>query len=438
MTDFTLQVHGYGHLGRVNYDQELGHWSFSRSTAAPDHLLLLTSPVCLHQGTEDSTGDLYVASSQVARYTALITKLSPEIIGVEELIKPDLITSWAISNSHHNYDAAIGNHLAFGSISYGGLGIQVYASVVGDSTSILRVSAMAGKNFGSAERTHKHLVPPAVESVTYWEEEHGPIQQIVFAVTKKNRKTKQSTGNRQKLAVRMAAKTVILKFSIDQYEDGADESRSENQGPWQNLSLEQVSEIPVEGDVNSEHADICFNPLNQTEIALIDRRGKWSIYEIVELNRALKSKVRPIPVHQSQIHLGKMVDVADETVTNTSLCRQDGWARIAWTMDAAFLAVCTRTRLQFFHLKMGKIVPVATTMPGETIWNLDMCVAGERSEHIFLLTSTRVLWIRLESHSTQGKVLELPMPSLSDSMRHFRDASDLTMQLKVVHFDAGT
>jgi RNA polymerase I-specific transcription initiation factor RRN6 len=444
MTDFSLQVQGYGHLGQPKYDENDKLWSFSRVVGAPVAFSLLHQPICLLEGTEPEDDTSYVTADRLAKNTAIVANTYPELKNLTNLALPDLIASWAISNSHQDYDASVGDLVAFGHVSYIGREhdlVPIYATVTGPSGSVLRLSVME-KHLVQDQRSGyefvEHTAPISTQSTAFWGEDESPIQQIVFSHPRSVENERWAARKGQRLAVRLPSKTVVFTVLIDRYgvyDEGGEHLAYD---PWKRISIEPILEIPINLDPNSEHADFCFNPWFYREVAVIDRTGKWAIYQFQDKpSEALAAKFNPRPFFQGHVKDFNTTRLSEETPPASGHCRQDGWARIAWTTDTTLVAVCTRTQLQFLHMRARSITALMTSLPGEQVWHLAMCTAGEMDEHIFLLTSTRVMWIKVQLYENIERTAWVVQPEVHQSARHFRDPMDFSMRIRSIPVENG-
>jgi RNA polymerase I-specific transcription initiation factor RRN6 len=441
MTDFSLQVQGYGHLGIPNYEKYDQEWSFTRLLSAPVVFSLLYPPVRLLDGTEPQSTVPYINTVKLSKNIATVASTYPEVYELAHWAGSDLIVSWALTNSHREYDPSIGNLIAFGFITVRGWStttVPTYATVGGSSSSILRVAIleMDTIDIDKQQEDFGHSAPVATQSIAYWEDENATIRQVVFS---KQTHSLEQIGIQKGdlLAVRLASKTVILRPLVEKYRAYDEDLGALTSDPWKKLSLNKIVEVPVRGDANSEHADVCFNPWFSQELATIDRRGRWAIYNFKADSTLPIAKFNPRPFFQGTIQLQNIKGQPEEIRTAPDHCRQDGWARISWTKNASILAVCTRTRLQFLHTKARSITSFVTAIPGEIVWNLAMCTAGDDAQYILLLTSTRVLWIEVVVHESNMRDAFRVEPKLLHSIRHFRDPLDLGLQLRTIPIEDG-
>jgi hypothetical protein len=151
----------------------------------------------------------------------------------------------------------------------------------------------------------------------------------------------------------------------------------------------------------------------------------------------------------------KMVDQGSPSGEDDEIpeLRQDGWARITWTLNSNTLIVSSRKAIHVLDRTTGetfdlpRMLLVDTLAPG---WYFDVKLCYDRPDHIFVLTSQSVFFIQIfedlihpeeeqddEQTDVEQEPKRVPKVRIIASALHFRDTSDTSLRLHVSTEDCG-
>ena len=258
----------------------------------------------------------------------------------------------------------------------------------------------------------------------FWSGSRSPILQVTFA--------EGSDRSQSWLAVRSEASISIVRpeicrdsvFPIDSFK-----------GHWSlppsRVFARNVCTLSAQDATKASFSDITFNPWNCQQIAIIDQAGHWSVWDI---NTNKTSSNTLTKLYESQIWPKQLF--GDELPESLDL--QDGWAKILWVDSSQTILVAVRRYWKVFRLDdiaLDLHAPdIGLTSSGD--WILDVKRASKVRSIFFVLTSSRVLCIRVTS-SGADQSSDQPFTTLSVLLTwtHFRDITDTTQTLSV--FDSG-
>lgn len=186
-----------------------------------------------------------------------------------------------------------------------------------------------------------------------------------------------------------------------------------------------VVDLPIQRTGASLQADMSFNPWNTDQLAVIDIRGRWNIWNIVRYGR----KGRNLWTIESGL-IGGLSHTVDDTSRGLTL---DGWGSVLWVGDASTVIVANRIAINLYAVKSYsrrmQLPDFNLTSSGDLI--LDIKRNPNDLTEIFILTSVRIIWLRV---SRTGKTKEAQISGASQillSVRHFRAPSDNSLQLVI-------
>ena len=264
--------------------------------------------------------------------------------------------------------------------------------------------------------------------ITEWSASGAPVSQICFADALQEPTTW--------VAARFPRMTVLFQPLYHQrpvpvYSDyDGDRSIPRN---YSNARLEPnpVLEIPSSQTGGFAHADVTFNPWYQQQLGLVDERGNWSIWEISGWKRNMNA---------SCIRSGALPwsDTGDVTRVDDGT-RHDGWASIEWAGDFSSFVVADRRYLMLYRMDGDQMSAYSAELglKKKSEWILDMKRSPRNVSHLFVLTTTRILWFDVDSvASVNEKGKQQPLvPRLA--WHHFRDGADITLRLSSLALDEG-
>lgn len=252
-----------------------------------------------------------------------------------------------------------------------------------------------------------------------WVGHDGPIQQLCFAPA--------TWRERAWLAVRYYTKLALISLLVT--EEGLLVSstppfcqRYDYRSRHGSLSRSSL-ELPFSRTGGSPLTDMAFNPWRNQQLAVIDEGGHWSVWSI------------DIDPHRNE--MWEVTEVTNGNVPGEPTEDNDpvrgvngGWGRIIWLGDANTVAVAYRHRIAAFSIdgpsRRLKVPDLGLAQAKDQIF--DLKTSSSDRDQAFVLTSTRILLLRLRRQGDQ----QLQSTILIQlSWKHFNDPRDLGLKLSV-------
>lgn len=371
--------------------------------------------------------------SAVAR-TRTIKKLAkayPELVPGIFLLPGLAQTSEIVCEATSRYDPTVSELLVFGTAlnrdnpRTGSTTVPIVAAAGGEAGEAVRLSCVGKKRVGWHGNTTIGLTYSEIKDKEHgwWSGNGGPIQQLSFA---------EDGGNSSPwLAVRCPGATSILHpvlrpstvLPVSPYP-------SLRAGLYQASRLDPnpVAVLPTEMTAGAPHADVSFNPWYEKQLAIVDQRGMWSVWDI-----EYKSKRRDLWT----VKAGRVGSIQDGQIRGSDLSNidTDGWGSILWAYNVHTLIVFGRRTFVLYNLKddsehlLGPDLALATGQD----WILGVKRSPSDKCHVFVVTSSRIFWLRINGF---GEVKEKENPDIGAeillSWRHFRDPDDASLGLNIL------
>jgi RNA polymerase I-specific transcription initiation factor RRN6 len=203
-----------------------------------------------------------------------------------------------------------------------------------------------------------------------------------------------------------------------------------------NLDPNPLVELRAERSSSSSHVDFSFNPWYARQFAVVDPLGRWSIWDI-EGRHGKNSSFELVPGKSASFYDGSVPDPTGKILGQDFA---DGWHRILWTCNISTIVLCNRHHLAVFDMKTK---PIRLQIPDfleatNTEWILDIKRSALNFNHIFVLTTSRIIWIEVSPGGEQRDGhIGYAGAKIILSYRHFRDASDESLRLTTLKDDNG-
>lgn len=202
------------------------------------------------------------------------------------------------------------------------------------------------------------------------------------------------------------------------------------------LDANPVATLTCQQSGSEEHMDVTFNPWYARQFAIVDRAGHWSTWDI-EGRQKKRSAFEIVP--------GKMAHIYDDfgedpTIPSYKLPGDVGdWHRVLWAGSVSTMVLANRRHLAIFDTKSKP-----TRLPSYSFntsllkdWILDIKRSTVDLGHLFVLTTSRIFWLKVIPAGEDGVNMEAGVKVLL-SHRHYRTATDETMKLTMSKDESGT
>ena len=424
----------YGHFGTATYEtQGSRQWRFLRSDGNDTSNATLggrNTPTSwfrfLHQrvvriGDEDSSQD--TAPVRLSRQPPDITFASLAVLESNGATK---------TNSPKHVLPLTGHRLCFGTASrlnargqpISSVGTPIIALATGDAHKDLRISPIDSMSVsvddGSGFDADINIPATSDNGFQYQSPTPQRILQISFS------------SHHSLLGVRTATSTTLLRPLLSRSRGSALKDSECSGRPSPSLRIDHVMTIPSSRTGGHSHAHFAFSPKNERELALIDMRGVWSVWEVrgkssssarVLLQAHLRSSGRLLPPE-----FGKRSDA------------EDGWHRICWLEtrngSADVLFVASRQHAAVFDTS-GEYLGVVDMRIGVKAAKhgiLDVQPCAAHPDICYVLTSSRLMIMRLALDVLDSERTREPL-ELICSWNHFRGPQDLSLGMSVMEMD---
>ena len=426
----------YGHFGTATYEtQGSRQWRFLRSDGNDTSNATLgggNTPTSwfrfLHQrvvriGDEDSSQD--AAPVRLSRQPPDIAFASLAVLESNGATK---------TNSPKHVLPLTGHRLCFGTASrlnargqpISSFGTPIIALATGDAHEDLRISPIDSMSVsvddGSGFDTDINIPATSDNGFQYQSPTPQRILQISFS------------SHHSLLGVRTATSTTLLRPLLSRSRGCALKDSECSGRPSPPLQIDHVMTIPSSRTGGHSHAHFAFNPRNERELALIDMRGVWSVWELrgkssssarVLLQAHLRSSGRLLPPE-----FGKRSDA------------EDGWHRMCWLEtrngSAEVLFVASRQHAAVFDTSgenLG-VVDMRIGVKAAKHGILDVQPCAAHPDMCYVLTSSRLMIMRLALDVLDSERTREPL-ELICSWNHFRGPQDLSLGMDVLEMDHG-
>lgn len=196
------------------------------------------------------------------------------------------------------------------------------------------------------------------------------------------------------------------------------------------FELQHIVTLSVRRSGGASHADVCFNPRNSGEFAVVDQSSCWSTWRIKSVSK--KTNAWTLEAHRSGRCTASSLDATG--LRFKSEASRDGWGAVRWIRDAAGLLICGRKHVGAAELRgIPNQLPLPEFGLSTTAdWILDVRQSPTDLRRIFILTSSRVLWAHLGQNDAAGSDRSLVDARMLLAWTHFRDEHDISLSLQVV------
>lgn len=425
MADHRANDLSYGHLGEATYDADENQWGFS---ADPSHshtfqqILPFTKTQQSYINDSREPIEKYIGNA-AREQRRWLSKARPETF-------PANFISSTYSRDSSNIQAEssvpAGQLLAVG----GAVDVSrmpayrtepIIAMPCGEAGNILRLLKPRVENYGWGIQSSVRLplMDASIAEHGHWVGTGGRIQQVTFADDGKSSSTW--------LAIRQFSMITFFRpiYHISPV-SAIKPDIFEVSFPPSKICANPVAVLNAQQNGSKILIDVSFNPYYARQFAVIDDAGSWSTWDIEG-----RKKLNLI--------VGKRGTMKDESIIGSPSklpVNADGWHHILWVANVSTIAVCDRRSLVLFDITaMPRRLRSCNLLPSNsTDWILDMKRSAIHSNHLYILTSSRIFWLEVVAVGEARKP-DSPGAKLILSYRHYRDSNDNTMKLVVLKDD---
>ena len=424
----------YGHFGEPSYDSENREWHFPRESGRTRELRLIGQPVrALLSSLHGPTAHIQIATERSQNIKDL-TRQYPELLPASSLLPRFAQISEVVNHITSRHDPTVSELLAIGEAVKPGSNSR---NSRGSDT--VPIAAVAGGFAGEAVRlvllTKEKLCWEESKNIRlsafssrggeegWWSGNGGPVQQLVFADTE----ARTSSW----LAVRYCGAISVLR---PQLRRNADLLQLAYATPYHQtpsrLDANHIVTLPVDQANDVPYSDVTFNPWYNQQIATIDQRSIWAVWDIEKIeNQAKRRRVWTVRKSRS----GGLLDGLPEGETLMSSLA-DGWGVVLWAGDLSTIIVASRRTFAIFDISSNPRRLSAPNLLSTTAseWILDVKRSSKDLTHVFVTTTSSIFWLQVISSARNQEAEEMAAGAKCLlSWRHFRHPEDISLSLCV-------
>ncbi|KAL4954569.1 RNA polymerase I-specific transcription initiation factor RRN6-like protein [Aspergillus filifer] len=433
MDENSTKLLHYGHLGRAVYDSKPQSWRFARTISPPPRISYtgVTKIAVQSPSAQNASTPLPKRLTMSRGY--------PELIAGYRLARSETL-SQTISATSETCDPLTSTLLDFGRAvdsnldDAGRRAVPIVAFASGESGNVISFRTITDDTVQLRHEAEAQLHVPTIgdEDGIEWSAQGAPVRQICFSDAPEERATFMAARFSSTLVFRPLYHRLPASVSINRGSDGTVPVRQVSR-----MDPNLLLEISTSHTGGAAHADVKFNPWDQSQLAIVDHNGNWSIWELrIQPKRNRDNWIA------TAVRSGALPSVGVEEVSTGTRGRHDGWLAIEWAGNENFIVVSDRRCSMLYCMEGNRAYPYAMELGFESFkkrseWILGIKRSALNPSHLFVLTTSRIIFfdVALESVLDHGST----RPSLSPrlSWRHFCDSDDTTLQLSSLTGDEG-
>jgi hypothetical protein len=433
MADFLASNLRYGHPGKALYKGQKHGWMFQRNCRTrialfifdEGHMISGASFVEISPNIVKEEPTVPILQSQTRRVTTSEPTAAPGF----EYLQYEARISEAVDNVTSNLGPSGGELLDLGIAAFYGQSAPIIAMAGGKAGELLRVARMVNTQQGWDQirtRWIEGLSPDTAEVAT-WSTGNQPIQQVCFS---------QSHAKPWKyLAVRTSTAIHILQPILHKVEQAFKVHPDASANTYiSRLNPNICFSIPLTDSEMHSPSYLSFNPWLLHQLAVIDRAGRWFIWELSNrTSDAAGSRVSRTVDKATIVHSGQLFQPeVDERTAQTAF--EDAWGRIFWCRDSDTIIVCTRTKLSICDIPSRTETSITALLdisksPG---WILDLRIHPLHQDQFLIVTTYSIAWFRIAPvhEETNDGTPKHEVESLLTWI-HFRSSEDTSLRTSI-------
>ena len=332
------------------------------------------------------------------------------------ILPPLAQVSEHVNSSTGAFDPFTGDLLAFGKARYeephpGVRSIDIAAIAAGPGGENVRLIRVIKERTRSSVSKDDIFYVPKLEGDegSLWIGPGSPIQQLSFSVSA------DSYGSF--LAVRTLLGIVILRPMIrhtlvpaPSFHKGAQRLFSH---PASRLDPNPIVTIAIQDVGNIPFVEVTFNPWFDKQLGILDECGHWRIFEL-DGKRSAKA-----------LFVDNVVSYGSREGGDAS---NDGWGKMFWVTDVNTTVITHRHSLNVYNVKSHKTIATRKAILNDRI--LDVKRDPRDYSMIYVLTSTKILWMQIQAASDNMAEQQWNIKLLL-SCWHYRSFNDPSLRLSV-------
>ena len=421
----------YGHFGEPTYDIENHEWHFPRQPGRIRELKPIGLPVRALQSSLHGPVTHVQSATERAQNIKDITHQYPELLAASTLLPALAQVSEVVNDVTSSHDPTVSELLAFGEAvdadrrGHGPQTVSITAVAGGAAGQAVRLVLLKNEKLGWEDSKNIRLSAFSARGGEegWWYGNGSPIQQLVFAEAER----RPSSW----LAVRYHGAISVLRPQLRRNADMLPLAHAAStHNPPSRLNANHIVTLPVDQAKDVPYSDVAFNPWYNQQIATIDQKGGWAVWDIEKTEKDPKGKkfwtVRKI---RDGVLLGDMSE--GKTLTPRVA---DEWGAVLWASDLFTVIVAGRRALAIFDITGNPRRLVAPNLLSTTTseWILDVKRSSKNSTHVFVVTTLSIFWLQIiSSAGNHGSEKFAAGAKCLLSWRHFRDPEDISISMRV-------
>lgn len=348
----------------------------------------------------------------------------PTLVPIASLLPPLAHASELTDEFFSTYDPLVGDLFALGQATHLGSDrnlVGVAAVVDGPNRDVVRLVLLKSNDLGWTGGNGSYLTTRTMfkgDAIGYWIGNGSPIQQVCFSA--------KADQPGCWLAVRSPLTITILRplvrpELVSPYSHNSSYLLKRDYPPSV-LDANPFVVLPNSRVGESDFADVAFNPWHQQQLAIINVKGHWSIWNI---------KGQQKRRHTWCVEPGISGDTGFDSSEPTEI--EDGWAKVLWIRDSRTIAVATRSSLNFYDTQLKS--KVLATRQLDCLTKTDRILDINRPSHdspdLLILNSSCIFWIRVDNDINFGGSSPQSGATILLQCVHYRNVGDPSMQLAV-------
>ena len=423
----------YGHFGEPSYDSENHEWHFPRQSGRTRELRLIGQPVRAFQSPLRASTAYVQSATERARNIKDLTHQYPELLPASSLLPGLAQVSEVVDEVTSSHDPTVSELLALGeavdSDNKGHRGLRtvsIAAAAGGAAGEAVRLVLLNNVKLGWEDSKNIRLSAFSSKGGEegWWYGNGSPVQQLVFA---------EAEGQPSSwLAVRYHRAITVLRPELlrNAYMPPLAPAVSNRSTPSR-INAKHIMTLRIDHAYDVPYSDVTFNPWYNQQIATIDQKGSWAVWDIEKRDKQAKG-ARFWSVKKTRY--GELFDglLDDGETLNPSVA--DGWGLILWAGDPSKIIVASRRVFAVFDIAGNprRLLSPKFLSSTSSEWILDVKRNSKDPTLVFVITTLSIFWLEMTSSTGTYDVEELVVGAKCLlSWRHFRDPEDTSLSLGI-------